>query len=136
MKALNSAKALLGIVLLTLRLVPRIWAVLLIVVNAFSIFFLDTRYGQVVLAAVMIGALAMIAIHMRLGFVRLLGVGHVLWIPMLMWIVMDFPKLELGSLLRHWLLLLIVVNTISLVIDCIDVARYIRGERAPHYSWD
>ena len=136
MKSLNSAKELLGIVLLRFRLVPRIWAVLLVVVNAFSIFFLDTRYGQVALAAILIGALAMIAIHVRLGFVRLLGVGHVLWIPMLVWIVIDFPKLEPGSLLRNWLSLLIVLNTISLVVDCIDVVRYIRGERTPHYSWD
>jgi hypothetical protein len=83
-----------------------------------------------------IGALAMIVIHMRVGFVRFLGVAHVLWIPMLVWIVMDLSKREPDFLLRDWLLLLIVVDTISLVLDCIDVARYIRGERAPHYSWE
>ena len=136
MKSLNSAKELLGIVMLRFRPVPRIWAVLLIAVNGFSIFFLDTRYGQVVLSATLIGALAMIAIHMRLGFVRLLGIGHVLWIPMLIWIVMDFSRLDPGSFLRYWLSLLIFMNTISLVVDCIDVVRYLRGERASHYSWD
>ena len=99
MRILNAAKELIGIVLLRYRLVPRIWATLLIVVNVFSVFFLDTRYGQVALAAALIGASAMIALHLRLGFVRLLGVGHVLWVPMLIWIATDFSQLEPGSLM-------------------------------------
>ena len=136
MKSMNSAKELLGIVLLRFHLVPRIWAVLLIAVNALSVFFLDTRYGQVALAAILIGVSIMIAIHSRFGFVRLLGVGHALWIPMLIWMALDFSKLAPGSHLRNWLSLLITVNTISLVVDGIDVLRFIRGERAPHYSWD
>ena len=136
MKVLNSAKEITGIVLLRFRLVPRIWAVLLITVNAASVFFLDTRYGQIALAAILFGVMTMIAIHTRLGFVRLLGVGHVFWIPMLIWIAVDIPKLEPGSVLIYWLISLVVFNAISLVIDCVDIVRYLRGERRPHYSWD
>ena len=136
MKFLNSAKEIIGIVLLRFRLVPRVWAALLIMVNASSVFFLDTRYGQIALAAILIGALTMTAIHTRLGFVRLLGIGHVFWVPMLIWMAIDVPMLDPDSMLRNWLLCLIVFNAISLVIDGMDVIRYLRGERRPHYSWN
>ena len=136
MKILNAVKELLGIVLLRFCLVPRIWAALLIVVNAGAVFFLDTQYGQVVLATALLGALAMVMIYLRLGFVRLLGIGHILWIPMLIWIGTDLSKLEPDALLRSWLSLLQAVNTVSLVIDGVDVVRYLRGERKPHYSWE
>ena len=135
MRALNSAKALFGVVLLRFRILPRIWAILLVLVNAASVFFLDTIYGQAALAAVVFGVLVMITIHMRLGFVRLLGIGHVLWIPMLIWFAVKIPMIVDGAALRNWMTLLIVFNSISLVIDAIDVIRYFRGERAPHYAW-
>ena len=136
MPALTSAKELLGIVLLRFRIVPRIWAILLVLVNVAAVFFLDTLYGQAALAAIVFGVVVMVAIHMRCGFVRLLGIGHILWIPMLIWFAVEIPTLEPGSLLRNWMTLLLIFNSISLIIDAIDVMRYVRGERAPHYTWN
>ena len=34
-----------------------------------------------------------------------------------------------------WLALLFATNMVSMVVDAIDAARFLRGERAPHYRW-
>lgn len=125
----------LGIVLLRFRAVPRVWAVALILVNLGSIYFIDTRYGLLNLLAVVAAIGFMAVIYTRLGFVRLLGLGHVTWIPMLLWFAFDLPDKHQDPLLYWWVLSLIAVNSICLVIDAIDVARYVAGERKPHYVW-
>ena len=132
---LRSAVELLGIVLLRFRPLPRVWAILLIAVNLGAVFFLDTLQGRVALVAMLAGALIMAAIHHRLGFVRLLGIGHILWIPMLPWMAAGLHEIETGSPLHTWVRALIVCNVISLIIDAIDVTRFLRGEREPYYTW-
>ena len=126
----------LGIVLFRFHVVPRIWAVLLMLVNGGALLFIHTSYGQIALVAVCAAVLAMSIIYARLGFVRLLGVGHVFWIPMLIWFAMDLPDRTAQPWLYHWVICLLVCNSISLVIDTIDMVRFIRGERQPHYSWN
>ncbi len=125
----------LWIVLFRFRMLPRVWAILLILVNAGSLIFIDTHYGQLNLAAVLAAIMVMALIYARLGFVRLLGVGHVFWIPMLIWFATDLPDRTEQPWLYAWVVSLIVCNCISLVIDTIDAARFIGGDRRPHYTW-
>ena len=109
------------------------WIALLLTVNmALSLVYIGTLEGQVVLAALLAGAVTQTIIFSRLGFVRLLGVGHVYWIPMLPWL-----WTRLGStsgLFEYWLMAVIALDGVSLVIDVADVARYARGERTPHLT--
>ncbi len=94
--------------------------------------YIGTLEGQVVLAALMAGAVTQASMFSRLGFVRLLGVGHVYWLPMLPWL-----WTRLGStscLFEYWLMAVIALDGVALVIDVADVARYARGERAPHLT--
>ena len=125
----------LGIVLLRFRLLPRLWAALLIMVNGSSVLFLHTFYGQAALAAMCAAIVTMAVIYARLGFVRLLGIGHVFWIPMLIWFAWHPPDKMQQPLLYSWVLSLMICNTLSLLIDAIDVVRFIAGERHPHYTW-
>ena len=136
MKILHSLHALFTIVMFRYRPLARVWAMLLILVNVGSLFFLDTIYGQVALAAVAVGIVIMVAIQMKRGFVRLLGVGHILWFAMLPWMFSQLPTVDGDSNLYRWLIALIAFNSVSLVIDTVDVVRYCRGERQPHYSLD
>lgn len=121
----------LAIVLLRFRALPRAWAIALILVNLGSLYFIDTRYGFVNLLAVLAGISVMAVIYAKLGFVRLLGIGHTFWIPMLVWFALDMPDKAQDPSLYYWVLTLLVFNTISLVIDTIDVARYAAGDRNP-----
>ena len=105
------------------------WLWLLIGVNMLGpVFFRDTLEAKVVLAAIMGNAMLMVALHRKFGFVRLLGVAHILWLPLLPWLVTRLAELSPGPL-SSWLWSLVVINGLSLVIDVIDVVRYARGER-------
>ena len=63
----------------------------LILVNAGSLVFLDTIYGQLNLAAVVAAIAVIVLIHAKHGFVRLLGIGHLFWVPMLIWFAFNLP---------------------------------------------
>ena len=71
------------------------WVMLLVVVNVvISLFYLTTIEAQVVLGAALIGAIIQTAIFSTKGFVRLLGMGHVLWVPMVFWL---WGRLDLAA---------------------------------------
>ena len=125
----------LGIVLLRFRAVPRAWVIVLILVNLGSLLFLHTHYGLANLLAVLAGIIIMALIYGRLGFVRLLGIGHISWVPMLAWFLLDLPDKSQDPALYYWVLSLILFNSISLVIDTIDVLRFLGGDREPYYHW-
>jgi len=106
------------------------WVMLLVVVNVvISLFYLTTIEAQVVLGAALIGAIIQTAIFSTKGFVRLLGIGHILWIPMVFWLWSRIGLAAPGSFFQSWLIAVMVLDTISLVIDATDVIRYWNGER-------
>ena len=108
------------------------WVMLLMAANMIvPLFYLGTPEGKVVLAAFLLGAIAQTAIFSARGFVRLLGIGHVAWVPMVYWLWTRLDTAAPGSLFRYWLLATIVLVSLSLVIDATDVIRYLRGEREP-----
>ncbi len=117
--------------MLSMPLLPRMWLMLLAAVNMASIAFIGHREAQVVLAAMMLGAMIMAAVYAKLGFVRLLGVGHFHWIPMLVWLYGRLDAARADPAFYYWLLALFAFNSASLVIDIVDVGRYLAGEREP-----
>lgn len=126
---------LLGIVLFRFRLLPRLWVMLLMLVNVGAVAFLDTIYGQLSLASVLAAVVIMAVLYAKLGFVRLLGIAHIFWFPMLIWFAFNLPDRSAQPWLYYWVTVLMVIDVISLVIDTYDVARYIGGDRQPYYAW-
>ena len=124
-----------GIVFHRFPPLQRTWVVLLVIVNALALLFIDTRYAQAALVSVLVGILIMGVIYSRQGFVRLLGIGHFLWIALIPWLIYELPKIDRTSWLYTWVVALILFNSICFIVDMIDVARYFRGERQPHYTW-
>ena len=111
------------------------WILILLLLNmVVPLFVLATTEGQLVLGAAMAGALTQIAIFSSKGFVRLLGVGHIYWVPLLVWLWMRLDGVVPDSPFTFWIVSVIAVNGVSLIIDGRDVARYIGGERAPHLT--
>lgn len=109
----------------------RSWVLLLVAFNMSSLFFLDHIEARVVLGVFLLGGMFLVIGEYRLGLVRLLGLGHSLWLIMLPWLYFRLDQLPDGGLVRYWIMGLLVINGVSLVIDIIDVIRYIRGDRAP-----
>ncbi|MEE9211920.1 MAG: hypothetical protein V3U29_04625, partial [Phycisphaeraceae bacterium] len=63
------------------------------------------------------------------GFTRLLGLGHVLWVPMLWFLWGRLGQIPADEAFGLWIRVLMILNAISLVIDAVDVIRYITGDR-------
>ena len=96
------------------------------------LFFLGSLEAKVVLAAMVVGAVVQLVLVGRLGFVRLLGLGHILaWVPMLLWLVPQLENLGPGTAFGRWLFAVVALDLASLAIDFVDVGRYLAGERLP-----
>lgn len=109
-----------------------VWVGLMLLLNlAMPIYFIESLEARVILGTFMAAAGLMLALFAMKGFVRLLGLGHIFWIAMLPWLAGRFDPEAMDSLFGAWLLAVIVVDGISLMIDAVDVVRYVRGDREP-----
>ena len=111
------------------------WIAALLSVNMLvPLAFITTLEGQLVLAAAIAGALIQMVIFASKGFVRLLGVGHIFWIPLIPWLWTRMDGFPPTDLLGLWIGAVVILDGISLIIDVADVARYLAGDRAPHLT--
>jgi hypothetical protein len=102
----------------------QIWMVFLVTANlVLPFFFLGTPEAIVVLVAAGTGLVIMMILFAKMGYVKLLGVGHIPWL----WSRLD-QAVGSGPF-YYWLLSVIVLDSLSLVIDTVDVIRYWQGER-------
>ena len=108
----------------------KLWLSLLVAANGVApLFFLSRIEAQAVFAAVMIGAMLMSLLTARFGFSRILGLGHILWVPLVGWLAFRLVQIPVDDTFGLWVRGVILVNTVSLVIDSIDVVRYVAGDR-------
>jgi hypothetical protein len=65
------------------------------------------------------------------GFNRLLGLSHVLWwTPLLVYLARQRPRLVAHTTFSRWVGILLATIALSLILDYLDVARYLFGDRA------
>ena len=108
------------------------WLAVLILVNlAGGLYYFGSLEGKLVVAAFFGAIIVMEAIFKAKGFVRLLGLGHIFWVPLVPWLWMRYADAPADGGFRAWLVAVMLMNTLSLIIDAINVVRYARGERAP-----
>lgn len=124
-----------GIVLLRFRPLPRAWNYWLVSVNLACLFFIGHLEAQVLLGTTLVAVVVQATIYGKTGFSRLLGIGHIFWVPMFAWMATRIEHIAAHPDLQMWLVVLAITNAVSAVIDITDVTRFVRGERAPHYSW-
>ena len=106
------------------------WLMLLVTGNLFvPLLYLDRIEARVVIGTLFASMALMTALTHFAGFSRILGLGHILWIPLLYFL---WSRLSLNppvDVFGFWLRLLIGVNAVSLLVDATDVVRYIAGDR-------
>jgi hypothetical protein len=125
-----------GVVFLRFRTVPRLWCAWLVGVNLACLYFIGHVEGQAVLVITAIAVSGQTLIYQRIGFTRILGVTHYLWVPMFAWMATRIDTIMTDPALAAWLAILFATNMVSLAVDTVDALRFVRGERAPHYSWE
>ena len=103
---------------------------LLVAANGVApLFFLGRVEAQAVLAAMFIGTILMSLLTARFGFTRILGLGHILWIPLLGWLAFRLGQIPADDAFGLWVRGVMLLNGVSVVIDIADVVRYAAGDR-------
>ena len=69
-------------------------------------------------------------VYEQMGYVRLLGIVHViLWTPLFVYLFLRAKNGEMPLLCRLVIWMFVATLAVSLVFDYTDVARYLLGER-------
>ena len=104
------------------------WIGWLGLVNGASVLFLRHDAGKRVLLAFVGAMIVMQVVFWTTGFTRLLGLGHVLcWTPLLPYLWRE--RARVAGALKTWVTTVLATDAVSLVVDYVDVARYLLGER-------
>ncbi len=86
--------------------------------------------ARIVFGTILVAALLMVVITGLVGFTRLLGLGHFVCFPLLVYLWTRLPARPADQPFGLYLRSLMVLNGISLVLDVADVLRYIYGDRS------
>ncbi len=109
----------------------QLWLLILVGANLVApFFFLEHVEAQLTIGALLISMMLMTALTARFGFSRILGLGHVAWLPLLGFLVSRATEVPATDAFGLWLRIVIVLDAISLVLDAVDVVRFLRGDRA------
>ena len=109
----------------------QLWLLLLVSVNLIvPLFFIDRLEAQVVVGTLLASMMLMTLLTARYGFTRILGLGHILWVPLLYFLWTRLGDVPADDVFGIWIRVVMTLNAISLVVDATDVIRYVRGERA------
>lgn len=105
------------------------WVYWMIFINSISIFFAFTRNeAHWVLTAWLANLLTMPMLFDAVGYVRLLGLPHIVfWTPLVIYLWMKRRSFS-STWAGRYLWVVMATNGASLVIDYIDVARYLAGD--------
>ncbi len=93
----------------------------------------QTRLTAVLcVAAGLAGGLTIDWMYGQLGYVKLLGLPHlIVWTPLAIWLVKQIRREDMPVWPRRAMVVILATIAISLAFDYTDVARYLLGERTP-----
>jgi len=100
-----------------------LWVNWLMLLGLGSLFFISRVEAQVILGTTLGSAVLLLLLYARFGYEKILGLGHILWVPALIYLVMNLGETEAG-LFRYYLLAVIISYGISLILDAYDVWIY------------
>ena len=108
----------------------QLWMMLLLAANLVApLFFLGHIEARAALLALGLSMALMTWLTALTGFSRAIGAGHVFWLPLIGWLWSRLDQIPPDGALGIWIRALILVNTVSLVIDVAEVIRYAKGDR-------
>ena len=112
------------------RIHVKLWLLLLLAANLIvPLFYLQRLEAQVVLTVFLASFAFTVVITAYTGYSRLLGLGHVFWFPLLYFLWTRLDQSPEGDFFGLWIRALMVLNATSLIIDVVEVVRYIAGDR-------
>jgi hypothetical protein len=109
-----------------------VWVAILALVNIASLLFWSAPLAKVIFITFMLSAIAIMALYSYFGFAKILGLGHVFWLFLLPYILLQLGHADDKFFL--YLVTLSVFLTVSLVFDVIDVWKYFHDIRLTRES--
>jgi len=108
-------------------LIP-VWVLILMIVNVASVGFWNEPLAKIIFVTFMLSAMLMMGIYSRFGFEKILGMGHILWIPLLVYVLMEVPTAR--GTFKGYLIILSISIVISLMFDIVDVWKYFTSRKS------
>jgi len=106
------------------------WLLSLLAANMIlPLLFITQREAQVVLGTALLGGATFVVLTAFTGFSRLLGLAHFWWIPLIVFLLTRLAPHPATTPYGIWLRTVILLDTVSLVLDTANVVRYLRGDR-------
>ena len=105
-----------------------IWVFYLMIINLASVGFWHEPLAKLMFITFMISAMLMMGLYSRFGFERILGFGHIVWVPLLVYVLMQLPVVEASF--KSYLVVLSVSIAISLAFDITDVWKYFTNRKS------
>ena len=116
--------------MMAMSLGVQIWLIVLVTANmVVPLFFIDRFEAQLVLGTMLASVMLMTILTGWTGFTHLVGLGHILWVPLLYFLWTRLGQIPADDVFGIWIRTLLTLNAISLVLDTIGVIRYIVGDR-------
>lgn len=104
-----------------------IWVFYMMAINLYAIRFWDEPLAKAIVVVFLISSILMMGLYAKFGFTKILGLGHILWIPLVIYIAFSIVGAS-GSYLSYLIVLSITIS-ISLIIDIYDVWTYFKEKR-------
>lgn len=105
------------------------WLITLLVANMIlPWFWMDRLEAQVVFGVALLNYFSFVILTGVSGFSRLLGLGHIYWIPLIWFLCLRLDMFQADSTYGLWMRAVIILNAGCLLLDAANVIRYIRGD--------
>jgi len=105
-----------------------VWVFFLMIINVASVAFWNELLAKVIFVTFMLSVMLMMGLYSRFGFEKILGMGHILWIPLLVYVLMEIPTAR--DTFKSYLIILSISIAISLVFDIVDVWKYFTDRKS------
>jgi len=108
----------------------RIWLATLMAANMVApLFFLKSVEGLAVFVSINLSAITGTILYKQQGFTRLLGLMHWPWVILLPFLWMRLDAVSAAEPFGIWIRAVLVLNSLSLILDLVDVIKYATGDR-------
>ncbi len=105
-----------------------IWLFFLMIINVASLGFWHEPLAKLIFITFIISAMLMMGLYSRFGFEKILGLGHILWVPLLVYVLTQLPIVEASF--KSYLVVLSISLAISLAFDITDVWKYFTNRKS------
>tara|TARA_B110000858_G_scaffold194218_1_gene248160 strand:- start:1266 stop:1706 length:441 start_codon:yes stop_codon:yes gene_type:complete len=123
----------------------QVWVMLLVIANLAAIPFALTKVEGAwklrkeclaIIVSFIAAAILMNWMYDTFGYVRLLGMAHLIaWTPAFVYVLMRRKELGMSTAFAKYLHFYLIVAGLSLAIDFLDVVRYFLGDGELYLRW-